>query len=387
MIKAITILLLTIVISLHGQQLHQIYNTQEIDSLVKIEKLRESSAGYYYSYISEYEKAWNTYDMAMSWGIDSLDLSELSTEPAITHIVEMAKESRIVIISESHIKPQHRVFASQIIDTLYHHGYRFLGMETLTHNPEDASTFYDTELSTRGYPLNGPITGTYTKEPTMAHLLRKALEQGYTPFAYERVNKIGGKDRDEIQADNIIKYLEDKPDAKIILVVGYYHAVESNLSKRGNAHWLAYYLKTKMGIDPLTIYQDNFTEKRIYPQHEVLDRQNMTEPQVWVDNGKLASITPHVDIEIIHPKTEHLYGRPNWLGVDRKNIPLQHLDELGYPTMVKAYFHNEYPNGVPIDMFEVHNSLDTKQLLLPKGVFKVVYEGPRDTIQSDIIYD
>lgn len=387
MIKAITILLLTIGMSLHGQQLHQIYNTQEIDSLVKIEKLRESSAGYYYSYISEYEKAWNTYDMAMSWGIDSLDLSELSSEPAIPHIVKMAKDSRIVIISESHIKPQHRVFASKIIDTLYHHGFNFLGMETLTHNPEDALTFYDTELSTRGYPLNGPITGTYTKEPTMAHLLRKALKQGYTPFAYERVNKIEGKDRDEIQADNIIKYLEDKPDAKVILVVGYYHAVESNLSKRGNAHWLAYYLKTKMGIDPLTIYQDNFTEKRIYPQNEVLDKQNMTEPQVWVDNGKLVSITPHVDIEIIHPKTEYLYGRPNWLGVDRKNIPLQHLDELGFPTMVKAYFYNEYPNGVPIDMFEVHNSLDTKQLLLPKGVFKVVYEGPRDTIQSDIIYD
>lgn len=62
-------------------------------------------------------------------------------------------------------------------------------------------------------------------------------------------------------ADNIISYMNQNQVKKIIIHCGWHHASGNPIFKREKQLWLAKYLKDKTGLDPLTIYQDNFTEK------------------------------------------------------------------------------------------------------------------------------
>ena len=119
----------------------------------------------------------------------------------------------------------------------------------------------------------------------MAQFIRTALRNDYKLFAYEREKKVDDKDRDEIQADNIIRIMKANPNAKIVINCGWHHVIESDELKYGKYFWMAKHIKEKTGIDPLTIYQDNFTEKIIYNEHPVLKTLSITEPSVFVDEN------------------------------------------------------------------------------------------------------
>ena len=51
------------------------------------------------------------------------------------------------------------------------------------------------------------------------------------------------------------------PNEKIVLHCGWYHAIESDYPKRKSDNYMAYHLKKRTGINPLTIYQDALSEK------------------------------------------------------------------------------------------------------------------------------
>ena len=351
---------------------YEVKFSHQIESELADENIRPSRAGLLYSLIGDYYNSIQYSDIPVSWGVDTISLKHYSTDNALSRIIRQAQNHQIVIISENHLKPQHRNFADRVIVELSKKGFDHLGLETLT-SIRNSNTLLDSALQERGYPLNSPRTGTYTLEPRMGNLVRHAIQSGLNMFAYERSQKIEGKDRDEILADNIIRYIRRNPKSRIIILCGFHHAIESDQLKRGNSFWMAKYLKDKLGVDPLTIYQDNFTEKLIEDEHPVINQLNIQEPSVFIDeNGHIARLTPHVDVEVIHPKTTYIHNRPNWLfveGYKAVQIDIKNMD-LDFPVIVSAYPAHEV-NSVPVDRVELKHKYDKKVLVLKPGTFRI----------------
>ena len=387
-IKLIAILLILTSMSYGQGHPWQVKFSHEIESGVADGSIRPSKAGTLYSFIGKYHESTIYSDIPVSWGIDSVQVSGYEIIEALPAIITAAQEHQLVIISENHLKPQHRIFAKQIITELSQHGFEHLGLETFA-NINNSNSLVDAELVKRGYPLDTPMTGTYTLEPRMAELVREAISLDYNLFAYERSQKIEGLDRDEILADNIIRYIEQHPDEKIIILCGFHHAIESDLPKRVKHQWMAKYLKDKTGLDPLTIYQDNFTEKFSEDEHPFLREATVTTPCVFVDQkGNLVRLSNHVDIEVIHPKTWYKNGRPNWLYETKEytsyEVDLQNK-EIKYPCLVSAYLIGE-ENGVPVDRIEVKHKYDNRILVLKKGehLIKVTDSNTEIQFQTEV---
>jgi len=348
--------------------------SHEIEAAVAAGDMRPSRAALLYSLLGDYHMSITYSDIPVSWGVDTVDMSSYDVATAYDVIMQEAADHQIVIISENHLKPQHRIFASRIISGLANLGFGHLGLETLT-SVHNANSPLDSMLMERGYPLDSPLTGTYTMEPQMANLVRVAIRQGYQLFSYERSEKIKGKDRDEIQADNIIRYLSANPKSKLVIVCGFHHAVESDRIKRGEAYWMAKYIKDRTGIDPLTVYQDNFTEKIIHNQHPSLLVHELEEPSVWVDEmGQVASVSAEVDIEVMHPRTHYKNGRPHWLykTTAHQAVELEiDSEELQYPLIASAYPAGQ-EDSVPLDRVEVKHKYDQRVLVLLPGIYTLV---------------
>lgn len=376
----VTIILLfaSLYISVAQNHPYTVKFSHQIEADVAEGKITPTRAGLLYSLIGSYHTSNEYSDIPVSWGVDTINIENHNTSDALIKITKAAKDRQIVIISENHLKPQHRLFADKIITELAKKGFNHLGLETFS-SLSNSTILLDSTISSRGYPLDSPLTGTYTLEPQMGKLVRHAIELNINLFAYERSQKIKDKDRDEIQADNIIKYLNKNPKSKLIIICGFYHAIESDIQKRGNAYWMAKYLKDKTGIDPLTIYQDNFTEKFIEQQHPILSKVNIEDPSVLVDDqGELIQLTHNVDIEIIHPTTYYIYGRPHWLFKNTNNKAVKinlAFDNLDFPIIISAYPINEI-KSVPVDRVEIKHMQDDKSLALSPGLYRItVFDG------------
>lgn len=223
----------------------------------------------------------------------------------------------------------------------------------------------------------------------MGELVRTALQCNYTLFAYERIRKVPGKDRDEIQAANVVQYLQKNPGQKVVLLCGLHHAIESDLEKYPGVHWMAHIVKKQTGIDPLTIYQDHFTEKFVLPSHPALSNLPISQPSVWVDaDGALPALSNQVDIEVIHPLTVYEWGRPTWLMEHNDyqwvDIPRDSIE--AYPSIVSAYREDEFDRGVPIDIIELHFPKDPRKLALPPGAYILLFshEGKQKKVYLNL---
>lgn len=374
-------------------QLHDRKFSFEIEKEKEEGRLSDSRAAYYYTYIGEYQKALECYELPLEWNLsavehdDSLNFLNYKAVNAEEYIAERLKEETIVIISEAHHKPQHRVFTTELLDELYEKGFRYLGLETLTPNYVDKSKYLmDTSINERGYPLNSPLTGFFTREPQMANLLRKALELGFTIFGYESIGR--ELDRDLGQAMNIHKFMKDHDEGKVVIHCGWYHAIESDYPKKGNNYYMAHHLKKLTGIDPLTIYQDALTEKVIGIESPYYDMIHTDEVSVLVDeegnpfNG--VDGHQHVDILLFHPKITYFKNRESWLYKPGKShfvsIDITKVDINEYPIIIEAFPVDEY-NSVPVDIIELENQYDSTELILEKGKYRIRMTNRRSEIE------
>lgn len=380
LILAIALLLSIQVSGQKKLQLHDYKFSEEIVSELDAGTLDPSSAAYYYTYIGAYQKAIEQYELELDWGLDSISQIDsilfLDYKPAdaLNYLVEKVQTDSIVIISEAHQKPQHRIFTKKLLQTFYDQGFRYFGLETLLPSFQDSTKFlFDEALNTRKYPLNSPMTGYYTREPQMGDLVRTALAIGYEVFAYERMSS---GERDSLQAANIAKFIKNRPPGKVLIQGGWYHAIESDYPKRGNDRWMAHHLK-KMGLDPLTIYQDVLTEKGAIPASPLYDLVQAAEVSILInDQGQVFNgfdMQKHFDILLYHPPTKYQKGRANWVyeqadhrfvSVEKKRITADQ-----YPVIVKAIFQKEEKNAVPLDIIELKNEDDPKELILRKGKY------------------
>lgn len=364
--------------------------SQQINRELTQEELRSARASWHYSYIGKYQEAMDTYpDVDTRHGFDQLSKEDslhfltFEAADAFEYILERAKKEQIIIINEAHHKPQHRVFTRRLLAGLYNEGFRYFGLECLTPNAMDTTAkelILDTVLQERGYPLHSYFTGTYTTEPQMANLVRDGIKTGFTIFAYERFRK---GDREQKQAENINRILEQDSTAKILIHCGWDHLLEDTISTSGKQHWMAWHLKQMTGIAPFTINQDFLTEGKKGAEAKLFTIINETRTSVFVNKKGETYNGPKgwnkFDVLVYHPRSKYQKNRPDWL-TTLEGHKLYELDksriEIDYPVLVKVYHPDERPDATPWDIIELASEEDQTALVLPGGNFVLKLNNP-----------
>jgi hypothetical protein len=294
---------------------------------------------------------------------------------AAEYIISRAEKEQVIIINEAHHFPFHRVFIASLLQGLYARGFRYYGAETLD--------FSDSLINQRKYPLLS--SGYYTAEPQFGNLVRDALTQGFTVFAYEArtMETISNPKLREIeQAKNIQQILRSDPSAKILIHAGYDHIREDSLGGTWEKA-MASRLRELTGINPFTINQEVLTE-RVDPSLEnpFFRMISVQVPSVFIDeSGNVFSGpdgTNYYDVRVCHPRTRFIENRPHWLFIgNRKAIHLKKENLIvGFPCLIQAYNATEDPAiAVPVDVIEISSAEINKPLVLAPGYYKVLIKG------------
>jgi hypothetical protein len=315
--------------------------------------------------------------------IDSINLKYKKVN-AFDYIIEKSKENRIVIINEAHHNSFHRVFTKSLLKELYDNGYKNLGIEALTNNDSINSALHN-----RKYPIQK--TGFYTKDPQFGNLIRTALEIGYTLFPYETTNfnDRSAESRETEQAKNIQKIIESKPNEKFLIYCGYDHNLEGIHPSWGIT--MVGRLTESTGIDPLTINQTDFSERsRPELNQPLLKALNIKESSILLDNDnnplKYERGGAWSDIVVLHPNTQYIDNRPNWLFENgNKNVSIKLTDiKIEFPIMVLAFKKGEDINlAVPVDITEVKSRTDNCNLGLKEGDYEIVMTNKIESIKFE----
>ncbi|WNB18165.1 hypothetical protein [Marivirga arenosa] len=302
--------------------------------------------------------------------IDSIN-NRYSVKNAKEYILEKAKENQIVIINEAHHNSRHRVFTKSLLSDLYKLGYRNLGLEALNNGKA-----LDSALNERGFPIQE--SGYYVQDPQFGNMVRTALELGFNVFAYENFKGGGQIDREKGQANNIAQVIKNKPNEKFLIHCGFAHALEGPYPHWGKA--MAQRVKDITGIDPYTINQTAYNEKS-HPDLNppILKAIDINESSVLIDQNneaiKYQRGQAYTDLVILHPTTEFINNRPEWLfdnGNQQVNIQLDEI-ELEPPFMILAYKEGEdIHKGIPMDISEVKKGRSSAMLALPKGEYTMI---------------
>ena len=331
-------------------------------------------AAWAFTYIGDIEnmhKIWDSSakvrDKLTQQQIDSFAL--FIKRDAIEYISEHAKKHQVIIINEGHHMPQHRVFTTQLLDSLYDLGFRHLGLEAyFGHSKADSI------LQSEGYPTLK--SGFYTKEPQFGNLLRVAHNKGFKIFGYESEGHANGKEREINQAKNIQAYLDMHPNQKILIHCGFDHGYEGQL----NNQWekaMAGRLTEFTGIDPLTINQVIYSERsKLEFENPYYQLTDLDIPSVFIDSiGQVFGEYKNggwFDISIFHPRSKK-YNRPAWMIYgDRNEVSLSfEKAEIECPCLVFAYKKGEKIGyAIPYD---VQETLDKKiKLVLDKSDFEIL---------------
>lgn len=314
---------------------------------------------------------------------------ELRAEPAISAIVERARETRVVILNESHSISGHRAFAAQVLRALRPLGFNIFAAETFNWERASGAAVGDLQA---GAPFL-PRHGYYSRDPVYAEAVREALSLGYRLAGYEWTAEQGVlppnasgveriNQREEAQARNFIDHvLALSPDSRAVVLCGYSHVTEAPTEK---AEWFASRLKRLSGIDPLTIEQ-SFNWPSFDPAGDpaptraVLERLSPTEPVVVTEpSGRAFTTEPYsdrVDLSVFHPRLAPVNGRPGWLAADpmRRATPVNFVAPGG-PGLVQAVRIAEGMGAVPSDQVLIAPDQTTATLYLRRGAYIIRVE-------------
>lgn len=290
---------------------------------------------------------------------------------AIAEIVKRARRTRVVILNESHETSRGRAFGLELARALRPHGYSLLALEALS-NRSGAPA-----LRTNAVPLDA---GFYTKDPVLADMIVQAIRIGYRALAYENVPEEGyaqsQTDREQGQAQNLNNILSLEPKSKLLVLVGHSHVAESALPGRGGVgtEWMAARLKRMSGIDPLTIDQASLSEtstnRTVRDAHGIASRGLRARSAILFEKGSplvYGQYSEAVDLQVVHPRTICMSGRPDWLtGLRRRPKPIpRHLLPLSGRRLVQAFAKNAPSNAVPLDQVIVEAGRRPPSMMLP----------------------
>lgn len=352
-----------------------------------------SSAAYAYAKIGDYAKALSTYGLLTDLDLGTpLDYNPKNLHPvsAVDYIAEQSKHHEIIIISEAHQKPQHRVFTKSLLQKLYDQGYRYLGLEALPTFNVHPMFPLDSIVSKNGYPLVSDKMRGYTTEPNMANLIRTAIDIGYNVFGYEKDGmKQKEIERDSAQAVNIINYMKAHPDGKYLIHCGWYHAIENDQIKRRSSRYMAYNLKQLSGSDPLTVYQDMLSEELFTEESEHYKNLYASESSVFLNKEDEPFMFykdfDFFDVLVYHPRTSYRNQRPSWIYTDTsKEYFVSKLNKDFLPAIIRAIPLNNKLNAAPVDIIEIKHRYDRKPLVLQSGKYRLLikYDRGPDEIRT-----
>ncbi len=296
--------------------------------------------------------------------------STVTTDP-LTEIGRRARQTSIVIVSESHERSEHRGFSAQIAQRLRAMGYDTLAMEALAPSmPGTPTRYLPTFVRQPGLPYFEDGDGHYLSEAGFGRLGRRAKALGYRLLPYEHIAghpAAGTTDatdltvaqeiaaREEGQARNLAAFVRDHPGAKLLIHVGYSHAGE--VPTADGARWMAVRLKEKTGIDPLTISQ---TTCRGGGGAVRLSALPASEPPGMAD------------LIVDHPAARFIRGRPAWrqrAGDRPVSIPRGLYPANGW-HVVEARQVGEPVASVPMDRVAIRAGEDIA-LMLPPGRYRL----------------
>lgn len=384
--KQIYLTFLLAIILLGGQAQPSSYKYKyQVDSILYSDKsvVRFQIAAFYYSLIGEYEADLKVYDHYRQKG-DIAPVSSTQKEffskyhpiEAESYIIEQAKKTSIVIINEGHNHPEHRLFVSRLLPGLKKIGYNYIGFE--------AFEYGDADLNSRKYPML--VQFNYTNDACFGNLIRKACALNYKVFPYEARIGTSNKEREIQEADNIVHVIKSSPTAKFVIYCGYDHAIEDSLTNWGLA--MAGRVKRLTGVDPLTIDQVQLTET----SDTVFDNPyrrliNLNYPAVFINNENKAfnkaNEAKSFDMNIYHPQTEYVKGRPAWLkDAGNRYLNISGKINIDFPCLVFAYMpDDDMGKAVPVDVIELDTKSDIKNMVLPKGRIKIKAINPKGQLQ------
>lgn len=305
---------------------------------------------------------------------------------AVQLIVDKSASTQVIMVNEEHRMPRHRLLTTALLKPLYEKGYRYLAVETLS---------YDSSWLKNGYPVLK--TGTYSKDPVFAEMLRRALNIGYilvpydlnkVPDEYQTMNSMQRQVfREEMQAKNIINnILKKDPGAKILVHGGRDHIAEIyEMQQMGNDSFrigtMAGAFKHFSGIDPFTIDQmrnaehsDTVFESPVFKWMRTQTNKDKLNILTDKKTGIFLTVNEGIfDVAVVPSLTEYINGRPDWLiempGRQKLDIDVS-KKQPGDSTyfLVQAIYANEDTElAVPADQYAYQKGRKHVLLLLKKG--------------------
>lgn len=316
---------------------------------------------------------------------------------ALDAVESVAGERQVIMINEEHRTPFHRALTLQLLSRLHSKGFRYFAAETLFDT--------DPEIDRRGFPTQK--TGYYTADPIFADAVRTALKLGYKIVPYEDYlpecqspdgnPEFCDDQRERGQARKLYeRILKKDPQAKILVHVGRSHNQKNAISKKFN--FMGYYFKEISGIDPFTINQVRFSQRRSpadeHPLYRYLTKQTMLQaPSVFQSpDGKFYNLGFGFDMEIFHPRIKYENGRATFLKTDLMRKPEKiNLKKLKLksrnqtfaglePVLIQAFYARESADAVPIDQIILYPGKTIPVLMLPTGAMRIRSLGKSGTM-------
>lgn len=320
----------------------------------------------------------------------TLDLNKFKAYNAISEIEKIADKNRAIFINEAHHVPQHRAFTHQLLKKLYDKGFRYFAAETLT------------EADTKKLENQNTIHS-YINEPEYANLVRAAISIGYKIISYEQVNALyvnanSSKEeqmksimaREEAQAKNLKEKIFDKDkNAKVLVHAGYDHILEK---EHFGFKMMAAKFKEITGINPFTIDQVGLMEKGNFELSDVNYKHIIKElnPNDYIvlknsknEYFKTEDKIGKVDMQLVHPKTIYLNGRPNWKTLrSKRKLKIVSLTNSLKEGMAEVFLKNDSSN-IPVDRIYLNSKLKTLHFYIPKGDYDIRVTDKNGKIQLE----
>lgn len=298
-------------------------------------------------------------------------------------IVEQARDARLVIVNEAHDQPLHREVIRQI------------GLQLADRFSVFAAETFDREsLASRQDGRIPDTLGSYSDDPIFGRELRALEAAGYRFAAYEiRDEQMAPEPadraeqvirRETAQADNFIAgILDTDPEARVLVHVGYSHALEVPVDNWGREiAWFAARLKARTGIDPLTVSQTHCSL-------EDSDEDNALDGLRLADGADALERPGAIDLMIAHPPLRFDRGRPAWRrATGDRDVDLPGAF-IGHPEriVIEARAPGEGLDEVPIERLLLYPG-ESLPLLLPPGDWQLTsWTAEGEVTSIDLVVD
>jgi len=307
--------------------------------------------------------------------IDTSMYTGVTLTDALPYITEQARQTRAVFINESPYMPQHRLYATIVLQQLKAGGYTHLILDAKSN-----SNKIEQVTANAGYAL---------REPLYADLIRQALTLGYTIVSFSRTDTTA-----QLQSAVITSLLQQGDIKALVYTSG-------NIEEQ-DASSLPAIVKQQSGIDPLTINQSSISETGsnmfntslfyYWQKHHVF-----TKPMLLMNGDKPWNLSENKtnDLYIVHPRTGYVNNRPAWLQYYNYRLQVYvspPLTVMRTAFLLQAYLLNE-TNATPINqLIPVDQTYyeHTRQVILflkPHNRYKIVFRDINNNILSNQTMD